>query len=183
MSLQDFINKAKKVSGPRKHKVRNSLGVYDAYKFYRKNKPKEKKFILTESEYFAIIRQINESLCDEIIKGKDIKLPHRMGRLEVRKFSSKIEFKDGQVRTNLPIDWDKTLKLWYEDWEARENKTLVRYETNQIFTIYYNRGFANYENKTFYKFNVNKALNKRLKDQIRFNRLDAAYLGKNKNYE
>ena len=45
MSLQDFINKAKKVSGPRKHKVRNSLGVYDAYKFYRKNKPKEKKFI------------------------------------------------------------------------------------------------------------------------------------------
>ena len=29
--LADFLNSIKKVNEPRKHKVNNSLGVYDAY--------------------------------------------------------------------------------------------------------------------------------------------------------
>ena len=36
--LADFLNFIKKVNEPRKHKVNNSLGVYDAYKFLRKRK-------------------------------------------------------------------------------------------------------------------------------------------------
>jgi hypothetical protein len=42
-------------------------------------------------------------------------LPHRLGRLEVRKNAASITIKDGKVKTNLPIDWDATLKLWFED--------------------------------------------------------------------
>ena len=36
--LVDFLNSIKKVNEPRKHKVNNSLGVYDAYKFLSKMK-------------------------------------------------------------------------------------------------------------------------------------------------
>ena len=36
MDLINFKRKVLKVEGPRIHKVRNSLGVYDAYKYYRK---------------------------------------------------------------------------------------------------------------------------------------------------
>ena len=180
---REYINEIKKVDGPRKHKIRNSLGVYDAYKYYRKNKPKDTRFRLTESQYFAIIRNINELLKDEILKGHDITFPHRMGKLELRKFNSKVEFKDGKLRTNLPIDWDRTLKLWYEDKEAEKEKTLIRIETNELFTIYYNRASADFPNKAFYKFNVNRALKRMLKDRIRNNNIDALYLGKNIKHE
>ena len=48
-TLKEFKKRIKKVNHPRQYKVRNSLGVYDAYKYYRKNKPDDKQFILTES--------------------------------------------------------------------------------------------------------------------------------------
>ena len=35
--LVDFLNSIKKVNEPRKHKVNNSIGVYSAYKWIRKN--------------------------------------------------------------------------------------------------------------------------------------------------
>lgn len=41
-----------------------------------------------------------------------------MGRLEIRKYDARITLQEGKVVTNLPIDWDKTLKLWSEDEEA-----------------------------------------------------------------
>jgi hypothetical protein len=36
--MDNFRKDVLKVSGPRKHKARNSFGVYDSYKYIRKNK-------------------------------------------------------------------------------------------------------------------------------------------------
>ena len=58
IELREFKRRIKKVNGPRVYSIRNSLGVYDAYKQYRKTKPKDKKYILSESQYFSIIRRI-----------------------------------------------------------------------------------------------------------------------------
>jgi hypothetical protein len=44
-----FIDDIKKIKEKRNHKIKNSYGVYDAYKYYRKNKPKDKKYILKDS--------------------------------------------------------------------------------------------------------------------------------------
>ena len=91
--------------------MNNSLGVYDGYKYYRKNKPDNKQFILSESQYFAIIRKINLHLVDELLLGNDVKLPKSMGTIEIRKRDRKVKLgSDGKLVTNLPIDWDKTLK-------------------------------------------------------------------------
>ena len=57
-TLGEFKKRIRKVNQPREYKVRNSLGVYDGYKWYRKNKPDGKEFVLSESQYFAIIRKI-----------------------------------------------------------------------------------------------------------------------------
>ena len=43
MEEKDFINSVRKISEPRVHKVKNSYGVYDYYKYYRKNKPSDSK--------------------------------------------------------------------------------------------------------------------------------------------
>lgn len=171
--LNNFINKTKKVTQPREHKVKNSYGVYDGFKFYRKNKPKDPKYILTESQYFSIIRKINNYLADRISQGLDVLLPCRMGLIEVRKYKAHISIKNNKVVSNLPIDWDKTLKLWYEDKESLNNKTLVKANVKEIFKIKYNKIKANYNNKAFYQFRVNREIKKRIKENIKNNNIDA----------
>ena len=38
MDIIEFKKRVKRVVAPKKHKIRNSIGVYDAYKWIRKNK-------------------------------------------------------------------------------------------------------------------------------------------------
>ena len=160
MEEQEFLNKVRKVKESRNHKVKNSYGIYDGYKFYRKNKPKDPKYVLTESQYFAITRKVNEFLAEALSKGEDVILPFRLGRIEVRKYESRITWDGKKVKSNLPIDWDRTLKLWYEDEEAYKNKTLIKIEEKEIYKIFYNRNLADYTNKSFYQFNFNRELKK-----------------------
>lgn len=170
---KDFINAIKKVASPRKHKAKNSYGVYDYYKYYRKNKPKESKYILTESQYFSIIRSINNYIVELLSRGEDIILPFRLGRLELRKYKTKMSWNGEKVVSNLPIDWDKTLKLWYEDEDSFKNKKLIKAEVKEVFKLYYNRNLANYNNKSFYQFNFNRELKKKLKNNIKEGTIDA----------
>ena len=172
-TLDDFMNSIKRVDKPRFHKINNSLGTYDAYKWIRKNKWCNIGRCLTEHEFYSIIRKVNDYLADSFLHGNDIKLPHRMGRLELRKYDARVTFDGEKVKTNLPIDWDKTLKLWYEDEEAYKEKTLVKVEEKEIFKVYYNKQLADYNNQVFYEFNVNRELKKRLKQRIKEGILDA----------
>lgn len=169
----EFIHSVRKLKEPRVHKVKNSYGVYDGFKYYRKNKPKESKYVLTESQYFSIIRKVNKLLGEQLVNGEDVKLPCRLGRLEIRKFNAKITLDNGKLETNLPVDWDRTLKLWYEDSESYKSKTLVKIEEKELYKVYYNKGTANFVNKSFYQFNINRELKKKLKQNIKDGKLDA----------
>lgn len=171
--LIEFLKSVKRVNESRTHKVKNSYGVYDGFKFYRKNRPKEHKYVLTESQYFSIIRKVNELLGESLINGEDITLPCRLGRLELRKYNTRITIDGKKIKTNLPIDWDRTLKLWYEDEESYKNKTLIKVEEKEIFKIYYNRNIAEYKNKSFYEFNVNRNIKRKLKCNIEDGKIDA----------
>lgn len=169
MEEEEFLNQIKRVDGPRKHKVSGSWGVYDAYKWYRKNKPKGKEFVLTESQYFSIIRRINLALGEELICKGELKFPCRLGQLEIRKYIPTITTEGKKIKTNLPIDWDTTLKLWYEDKQCYEDKMLVRINVPEVYRIIYNKNKANYNNKTFYQFTPNRELKLKLKHTIREN--------------
>lgn len=176
-SLAEFKNRIKGVNGPRKHKVRNSLGVYDAFKYYRKNKPDDKRYIMSESQYFSIIRKVNNLFADELTNGNDVKLPIRMGTLELRRLEKYLYVDDdGNIHTNMPIDWDRTLELWYNDEDARESKTLLRIESNDLFRLYYDKNPANYINKSYYEFSFNKDLKLKLNKNIRKGYIDAPKL-------
>lgn len=171
--MDDFRRSILKVDGPRKHKVNNSNGVYQAYKYIRKNKWFDIGRPLTEHEFYTIVRQVNNYLADELLHGHDVTLPHRLGRIELRKYDARITINDGVLKTNLPVDWDKTLKLWSEDEEAYKERTLVKMEEKEIFKVFYNRRNANYENKSFYEFEVNRDLKRRLKQKIKSGAIDA----------
>lgn len=166
------------LNNSRQHKVTNSIGVYDLYKYIRKNKWFNIGQRLTEHQFYTIIRQVNNLLTDELVKGNDIKLPNKMGTLELRKYNPKLEFKDNKLINKLPIDWDRTIKLWYEDKESFNNKTLVRVNNREVFKVYYNKSKANYNNKNFYTFSVNRDIKRRLKDKIKLKEIDAYEMGR-----
>lgn len=171
MEFDEFKKKLLKLSEPRHHKIKNSWGVYDAYKFYRKNKPKDKKYILTESEYFHIIRGINQLLIKGLLEGQDIILPYKMGMIEIRK--RKYSNLGMESYRHLPVDWDSTIKLWYNDPEALKAKTLIRRcDYKDYFKIMYNKTNATYKNQWWYDIAFNKELKRDLKVSIN-NGLDA----------
>ena len=182
-SFEEFRKNVMKFDKPRLHRIRNSLGVYDAFKYYRKHRPDDKKFVLTESQYFAIIRQINNILVKHIVKGDPVKLPYRMGTIELRKYKGSIKLDEhGKVVTNLPVDWDGTLKLWYEDEESYRNKTLLRINEKEIYKIYWNKEDSNFNNRCFYEIKFNKELKAELKYNIRTGIMKDACIFKDYNY-
>lgn len=176
-TLKDFINSTKNVKGKRNHEVKNSYGVVDAYKFLTKRKWNDIGQHISQSEFSHIVRLMNKYLGDSLIAGNDVRLPHKMGRLALMKYSKDIKFIDGKLVSNLPVDWDKTLKLWYEDEEAYKNKTLVRATADNIFRIYYNKIAATFPNKMFYEFRANRELKARLIQKIKDGAVDAFMCG------
>lgn len=171
--MSNFRRKVLRLTDTKIHKVRNSYGVYDGFKYYRTHRPNEHKYVLTESQYFSIIRKVNDLLRESLVNGEEVTFPHRLGRLEIRKYTAKMSLKDGKLKTNLPIDWDKTLKLWAEDEESYKNKTLVRAEEKEVYRVFYNRVVADFTNKSFYQFNANRELKRQLKRTIKEGKLDA----------
>lgn len=163
MEYKEFIDNLKGVTNNRLHKIKNSWGVYDAYKFYRKNKPKNKKFVLTDSQYYSIIRGVNEMLSEALVKGEDINLPERMGRIELRKYKLEPRLdSEGRLVYKAPIDWDATLKLWYDDPKEQANKTLIKIEANESYRVIYNKSKASFNNKSFYALHINRELKKKI---------------------
>ena len=173
--MDNFRREVLKVDKPRVHKVKNSLGVYDAYKWLRKNKWLGMEPI-SEHDFYAIIRAMNKALAKDFLHLGSIKLPERMGEITLRKYQAKITLQNGKVKTNLPIDWDATLKLWSEDKESYEKKTLIRIEEREIFKVLYDKSKAMYNNKSFYSFEMNRDAKIALKKQLKEGKLDAFML-------
>ena len=178
MNYEEFRNSIKRIQDNRIHKVTNSLGVYDIYKLIRKNKWYNIGRPLQEHEFYSIIRTINKYLANNLINGNDIILPYRMGRIDIRKIDITPKIVNGKLKISKPIDWDRTLKLWYEDKESFNNKTLVRIENNTLFKIMYNKSKAKYNNKTFYNLQINRSIKKELIKNIKLNKIDAFLCGK-----
>lgn len=168
-----FIENIKKVKERREHKIKNSYGVYDAYKYYRKNKPLDRKYIITESQYFSIIRKVNNLLVLYFLKGHEIKFPKRMGSLYLVKNTTKIYNQDGKLKNTYPIDWNTTLKLWKEDKESFNKKIIIKKVIKEVFKIKYDKIKANYKNKSFYNFKPNRQFKLKIKDYILNNNIDA----------
>lgn len=173
MNYNHFRKKVIKARTKKKFKVRNSYGTKQGWRWLKKNKWLDLDRPVTEKEFGAIIRAVNEELVNNLFEGHDITLPHRMGRIELRKYYPKIEYKDGKLVTNLPVNWQQTLKYWHEDAEAHRNKILIRQEVKEVFRIIYVKKSANYNNKSFYQFIPHRDVKIELSKRIKENKIDA----------
>ena len=160
-----------KVNQPRKHKIKNSVGVRQIYNIIKHNKQDINNISLPQ--FRIIIRTINKILAEHLSKGEDIQLPCYRGTLELRKNKPYIKIKDNKIKTDLPINWDKTLQLWEQNQEAYNNRQLIRQEEKEIFKFKYNKRNARYNNQCFFDFQVNREIKKKLKLHIKEGSIDA----------
>lgn len=174
---RDFRNEILKSYEKRNAKIKGSVGVYDIYKLIRKGGWHDIGRPLKEHEFYTIIRGVNSLLAEELGNGNTLHLPSRMGSLELRKFHPTAKFVNGKLRVTYPVDWDKTLKLWFTDADARQRKTLVRMEENTVYKVKYNKHDANYENQSFYEFSLNSNIKRMLKESIKAGKTDTVYEG------
>jgi hypothetical protein len=100
-----------------------------------------------------------------------------MGQIELRKYNTYVKFDDGKIKTNRGVDWDATLKLWYEDSEAKENKIIVKMEDPEVFILYYNKVMSNFNNKSLYDFKPNRELLLAVKKAGKEGKIDAYKIG------
>jgi len=176
MNYSSFRKKVIKAKTKKKFRVTNSYGTKQAWRWLKKNKWLDLENPVTEKEFGAIIREVNKELVEHMFNGHDIILPHRMGRIEIRKYEPRIEYKDGKVQTNLPVNWQRTLNYWHQDPEAHKNKVLIRQEVKNVFRIIYVKKSANYKNKTFYQFVPHRDVKVELSQRIKDNKIDAFLL-------
>lgn len=175
MEYEEYRDQVQKKRTKKTAKVRNSWGVYDAYKAIRKEGWYNIGRPLKEKEFYGIIRGMNKLMAEEISRGNDIQFPHGMGNLELRKIERGVKIVDGKLENTYPIAWDKTIRLWWEDEEARKNKTLVRNDTKYVYHIKYNKHDATYPNQCFYEFAVNRFVKLALKENIIKGKIDTLW--------
>lgn len=171
--MENFKSSICKLKETKVHKITNSYGVYDAYKYYRKVKPLKKEYVLSESQYFSIIRKVNLAMVDRLLSGKDITFPSHMGAIEVRKAEMYPRERNGKLKITYPVNWVETLNLWETDEEARSNKTLVRYYTPVAYMIKYIKRRAVFKHKSYYDFKPNRTLKRSLANKIKQGNFEA----------
>lgn len=161
MTFEEF--RKLKVCKEHKYAVNNSYGVYDYYKYYRHNRPKDKSYYkMNEAQYYKLIRTVNEYLVDILFKNAQVIFPNKLGELAIIKTPAKVTIQDGKIKTNRPINWDATIRLWFEDPEAEKKKTLVRWDTSEVLSIDYRKNEAIYHNRPYYEFQVLRRIKRRL---------------------
>lgn len=174
-TFQDFKNKTFHRGIKRNFRAFNSYTTYSIYKHIRKNKWYDIGRPLTEHEFYLIVRTVNKLLAKELLKGHRITFPYKMGSLELRKVSCGVRMKDGKLAITYPIDWKSTLKLWYNDAEALQSKTLIRYENDTVYKVVYDKTKAYYINKGFFQFSLNRKLKSALNKGLTSGEIDTLY--------
>lgn len=166
----NFAKKIRKVNEPREHKIKNSVTWNVHFKYYRKVKPRDKDFVITSQQYLAIIREMNFLMAAKLVEDKQLQLPCGLGTIRIHKneCTNYMDY-NGNFRSTKPIDRLSTLKLWYEDEEARNKKIMVRVDTDKTFSIKYNKNKANYKNKNYFQFQFGRTLKNMLRDKLKEN--------------
>lgn len=132
---ESFRDKIKKVTSNRHHKISGSWGVYQAHRYTMKNKWFNIGKPVSSKEYYKIIRAVNKALVQSFLNGDVIEFPYGIGKLIPTKIENKSYFNGDKLIVTSHIDWNATIKLWSEDKEAYNKKTIIRKLNKEKFFI------------------------------------------------
>lgn len=168
--LEQFIANAKNVHGKRVHNATNSYDTKDFYRGYIKGLGKDSKYFVSERKYGEILRVTNDILTGKLLDGYQVVFPYNFGSMQIESFKESFKIVDGKIRTSMMVDWNETLKLWYEDEECRKNKTLVRKDRGGRYcTLRYHRSNGRLQHKKYLYFmpcrRLTNIINKKMEEE------------------
>lgn len=142
-----FSEDIKKVRGSRFHKFKNSYGIRDYYRHYCKTHETN----LTEYEYGCVLRDIFDSLIEkELLNYLPICLPLNLGFIQVDTVKPKVIKEGDNYKYVGPVDWVATLKLWENDEEEHNKKTLVYTYAASTSVINYRKSCYSFKNQIYF---------------------------------
>lgn len=162
-----------------KHRIHRAKIDYGVNDYYRDFKRKNKNTTITRKIYGDVVKDFNSFLRDNLsLRGREIILPHKMGRIELRKTKTEVKInEDGSIKNNMAINWKETIKLWNDSPISKEKKTKIRFtneHTNSYtFRISYFKARADYKNKSIYLIKFNRTLRRNLSASIFKGKIDA----------
>lgn len=167
-NFEEFKAKVQKRNAHRCNMIKNSVGVRQGFLFLQKRKWKDVGQPLTEKQFQQIIRSVDKALSNIFIDKKVLTFPYGMGVLEARSTSTAARYNaEGKLIIPKPINWDATLKLWFEDPEARASKTLIRSLQPSKIVIVYEKPEGPLVNKNYFTFYPNREIGRTLSIMLR----------------
>lgn len=160
MTFNEFRNSIQKVHSPKKGKLNCTYNIRKIVHYIKEHKMLP--FVVDRALFGRIISDCNKEAIKELIDKKVFKLPSALGRLELIKTHKYIKIKDDKVVTNNVIDWPNTIKLWYEDKGAYNNRTLVRLNRKVLFIPIYNKSPSRYKNNKYFGIEFKRSLKQQI---------------------
>lgn len=149
MTEKEFNVLVRRANEPR---IRTFENTYDTRDYYRYFQKKYGRNIISEAEFGKILRAVNESYVEDLNADKFVVLPKSVGRMQVTYKYTGVKEVDGEIKVLRKKDWNKTVSLWYEDEEARANKTIVYHDSKRIRKPRYYKHRHSFKNQMFFIF-------------------------------
>lgn len=159
-TFEEFQYKLLKRDGKRIQTMTNGFGSKYVYRSVGRDNPIK---LVKENDFLHIIRNVNNSLSDELAIGTPIYLPY-IGKFYLREKVTSAAIVDGMFVTNKHINWVKTHKLWYEEPETMKKGMVVR--DNNDFICYVVWAPAKFKNMYYPKFSTYRSLKYKIRDNI-----------------
>lgn len=162
-----MIELYKKSTKGTKFNITGSFGMRKAYNYYRQNGT-DKSLLIGREDFSSVIQEVNKRLVDSFATIGSVEFPAGMGGLAITSRDIKGVWinKEGEVKTNYPIDWVNTIKLWNEDHDAFIHRRLLRFENKTLCKIKYTKKGGGYKNKLFINLKPNTFLRRRIAGEI-----------------
>lgn len=125
----------------------------------------------------TVVNTVLEEVAERILRGEQVKLPCLMGSIGLRRKERKVKLdENGKPKINTPVNWGATVKLWAEDENARLNKTVVRQECKNIYSIIHTKDNIIYLSANRILFTPTRSLKLRLRDKLKEGEIDCCKL-------
>lgn len=147
-TYKEFTDKILKRKEPKKiDRNLKKFGMQDYYANFKKGGTK-----IDYPTYSKIFDDIVAFKKEVFYKTGHLHLPFNLGVFYLRRMEFKPIMKDGEVIYSAPIDWKRTLELWYNNPQAKKEKKTIKINPCVKFVSRFRKG--NHPKKTnmhFYK--------------------------------
>lgn len=158
LSVKEYDVLIRKAGTIREFDVNNSYGIRDYYWNYRK----KFKHNISEQIYSKIIKEVISLMIDELKKDAYVVFPEGFGFLKTAYPKFTVKLKEDKLKVVGMVDWYKTIELWYNDEEAKENKQLIYKENYFTKIASYSKIGKYFKNKQFLRLDIKRSVHKTL---------------------